>query len=121
MTFCTPGTSTFVVVDFAYQLPDGSPTLQLAVDAHNEALGWVSEHGDGVVAHGYVAYEEHGLELYYENANNHQLTWGVVGSASFALMDYVYWLATTWAVLGAVNFMVFDGAVQVGKGWMQLL
>lgn len=121
MTFCTPGTTTYVVVDFAYQLPDDSQPLQLTVDAHNDVLGWLSEHGDGVIGQGYVAYEQNGLELHYENANNHQLTWGVVGSATYALWGYINWLASTWATVGAVNFMVFDGAAQVGTGRMELL
>ena len=121
MTFCTPGTSTFVVVDFQYRLPADYPTLQFTVDAHNNILAWVTEHGDGVLAQGYVNYEEHGLQLHFENANNHQLTWGVVGSATFALWRYVIWLASTWGAVGAITFEVFDGLAQVGKGQLQLL
>lgn len=121
MAFCAPGTSTYVVVDFHYQIPDDYPTVQVTVDAHNDVLGWVSEHGDSVLAQGYVTYEEYGLQLHFENANNHQLTWGVVGSATFALWGYVNWLTSTWGAVGAITFEVFDGLAQVGTGQLQLL
>ncbi|KAA6406655.1 MAG: hypothetical protein FRX48_09587 [Lasallia pustulata] len=99
VAFCAPGTSTYVVVDFHYQIPDDYPTVQVTVDAHNEVLGWVSEHGDSVLAQGYVTYED----------------------ATFALWGYVNWLTSTWGAVGAITFEVFDGLAQVGTGQLQLL
>ena len=121
MVFCAPGTTTYIQVDFTTQIPHEFPTLQLTVDAHNQVLGWVSQHGDGMLGAGYVTYEEYGLQLHWENSNNHQLIWGVVGSACFALFSYMNWLASTWAITAAVTFTVYDGQYQVGKGHITLL
>ena len=50
--------------------------------------------------------------LHVENANNHQLTWGVLAAALGALRDYV----VTQNGGGPGTFEIFDGENQVGKG-----
>lgn len=52
------------------------------------------------------------LALWVKNSNNHQLTWGVLGTALVAIGDY-FELNGGW---GAVEFAVWDGDYEVGRG-----
>ncbi|KAI4125041.1 MAG: hypothetical protein LQ347_005505, partial [Umbilicaria vellea] len=53
----------------------------------------------------------HGLTLSALNANNHQMTWGVLGAAIQALLNLM-WTQNWW---GAATSTVFDGENQVGS------
>lgn len=49
------------------------------------------------------------------NADNHQLTWGVLGAALTALLDYMRIFGN-----GAITFNIFDGTHMVGHGTVQI-
>ena len=69
-----------------------------------------------MIATGEWSYEDGGVEVYFENTNNHQQTWGVVGAALIALEQYFQMTQAAGAQPGAIIFDVFDGANQVGNG-----
>lgn len=54
---------------------------------------------------------EDGLQFRFQNANNHQLTFGVINTALVALTDWV-----EQHEIATCTFYVFDGENQVGEG-----
>lgn len=74
--------------------------------------------GDGLIPHGFWTLDEYGLELAFANAGNHQQTWGVVGAALMALLDYFVYRVRVGSVR-AVRFQVWDGRHLVGTGWLR--
>lgn len=70
-------------------------------------------YGDGLIPGGVFKWAgEHGTGLTMTNANNHQLTWGVMGAALTALYDEMERL-----VIGSVGlFTIVDGDTEVGTG-----
>ena len=53
-----------------------------------------------------------GLGIWVKNSNNHQLTWGVLGTALVAIGDY-FEQNGGW---GAVQFRIWDGDNEVAIG-----
>lgn len=78
----------------------------------------VQRGGDGLIPRGFWTLEEYGLQLGFENAVNHQQTWGVVGAALMALLDYYVYRVQIGSVR-AIQFQVWDGRNQVGTGWLK--
>ena len=74
--------------------------------------------GDGLIPRGFWNLEEYGLELAFWNASNHQQTWGVIGSALLALLEYFEHRVRIGSVR-AIRFQVWDGRNQVGTGWLK--
>lgn len=74
--------------------------------------------GDGLIPRGFWTLEEYGLELAFANAGNHQQTWGVVGAALMALVDYFLYRVQMGSVR-AIRFQVWDGRNLVGSGWLK--
>lgn len=89
----------------------------LLLSAYDAVLHQINTHGDGLLPQGHYTLQEHGLELTFVDANNHQQTWGVVGSALMAIGEY---FAQYLGSFGAITFAVFDGPHMVGTGAMQL-
>lgn len=48
-----------------------------------------------------------------EDANHHQLTWGVLGAALQAIKEYMSQSGTSF---GTAYFSIYDGDNQTGKG-----
>ena len=76
--------------------------------------GWIQNQGDGVIVsgryEGVVPGNSFGLGM--RNANNHQLTYGVVQAAIAALKSYM----SQENNYGWVLFEIWDGDNQVGVG-----
>ena len=70
------------------------------------------QQGLGLVPGGQFIQQGTNVVLKMWNANNHQLTWGVVGVVVMGLLD---WIAPT-SDAPAIVFKIFDGANQVGQG-----
>lgn len=72
------------------------------------------EIGDGVLRTGAFAQQTASTNMAFRawNANNHQLTWGVLSAAIRAVLDCMR-VRDTW---GDVMFDIYDGGVQVGRG-----
>ena len=70
--------------------------------------------GDRVISSGFgTTFESmEGLVMAVSNANNHQLTWGVLKSALAALDDFI----NQNGGFVSATFDIFDGQNQVGTG-----
>ena len=78
----------------------------IAVHFHIEA------HGDGDVPSGEAKWAGNdGVALRVMNANNHQLTWGVLGVALQGVMSMM-----GSGAFGKASFVIFDGPNMVGSG-----
>ena len=73
--------------------------------------------GDGPLAKGTFEYGIQNAQVQAANSNNHQMTWGVLGAALAALVDYFTYLQTNFDVPpGRVHFSIRDGENEVGQG-----
>lgn len=72
----------------------------------------IRRYGDHAIAGGVFRWAgEEGLELRVHNANNHQTTYGVLGAAMSALVDYMGQNG-----YAAGSFKIYDGTNYVGDG-----
>ena len=90
----------------------------MLTDAYNAVVRHIADFGDGLVTGGVWSYADLGIRIAFQNTNNHQQTWGVIGAAMSALLDYTYYMKRI-ALPAAVTFQVFDGGNEVGFGWIQ--
>lgn len=74
---------------------------------------WIPVRGDTLVVGGVFAHQflNCGLQFRFQNANNHQLTFGVMKAALAALWDWM-----EQHEVATCTFDIFDGNNQVGKG-----
>ena len=109
-----PHTRTFVIL---LSLPTAggnfpSSAFQVLLSAVASGVQATIGHaGDGNIAGGALTRDEEGLRFEVKNANNHQVTWGVLGAAVEGLRDYMG--EKGWA---GVKFEVYDGRNMVGEG-----
>lgn len=72
----------------------------------------IQKHGDEILPGGYFNWMGiNGIAVEAMNANNHQLTWGVLGAALKALKQYMESNGYRQA-----HFDIYDGENMVGKG-----
>ena len=76
----------------------------------------VARAGDGLIPNGAYIFDWKSsgadCEVYTINSNNHQQTWGVVGSALLAVSDYM--LSNN--IMGPAEFTIYDDGIEVGQG-----
>lgn len=106
-----------IVNEYPFELMPETDADSLLLSAYSAVLHQIETHGDGQLPQGHYTLQEHGLELTFVDANNHQQTWGVVGSALMAIGEY---FAQHLHSFGAITFAVFDGPHMVGTGALQL-
>ena len=99
-----------------------SGILSVLANAYFGVQDHIAQHGDGLLEHGIfmfdlLASENIDCHFYAANANNHQLTWGVVGAAIHALSNYML----TENNAGTATFTIFDGNTEVGFGSVDVL
>lgn len=121
IVWCAPYGSTFVSLVAFHVIPPSASGI------HNDVLAtlytaWdiarthVDRSGDGIIGHngGYTLVGDAGIRLSAWNVNNHQLTWGVLGAALMAVMDYMR--VKDW--YGAVTFDIYDGVNKVATAFL---
>lgn len=90
-------------------------------NAFNSIYAHLMTDGDGLVAGGYWHFVQqittYNVGVVVMNANNHQITWGVMGAAMQGLSGYM----RTGQMYGAATFDVWDGVNQVATGVVMLL
>lgn len=93
------------------------PIIEMLMAAYDTVQTTQVHQGLGLVAGG--EFVQFGAEavLRMWNANNHQLTWGVVGLVVIGLLDFI----STQPNAAAIVFKIFDGANQVGAGQISLV
>ena len=82
--------------------------------AIRETESFIDTRGDGLAGESgmYSVRGLNGVWLHAWNADNHQMTWGVLREACLALFDYMQRNDD----FGTVGFEVYDGDHQVGEG-----
>lgn len=90
----------------------------MLTDAYNTVVRHIVDAGDGLIPGGMWWFAKFGVRIVFLNGNNHQQTWGVVGAAMAALLDYTDFMKRT-QVPAAITFRVFDGPNEVGYGSLQ--
>lgn len=116
LRWCQIGTQTYVVAESQTPLPDEAVDISALYDRGINSCDSIIEYKeDGVIGrrfHGGKSSSVHpGGEVYLDvvDANNHQITYGVLGSALRALKDY-----GGSKGFGTGEWKVYDGKNEVG-------
>ena len=83
MFICAQGTSTHTEITYGYPIhynEENTDPLGVLYDAGTGVSQHLAANSDGLIP-GVMDFEQGGLTLHVQNANNHQLTWGVLGAA----------------------------------------
>lgn len=115
MLWCARHSRTYVLLELGRLVAGDSIPTTISI-AHNVIATRIRSLGDGLIDHGrfsMVGLGGVGVDAW--NADNHQLTWGVLGEALTALLDYMRIYGN-----GAITFNIFDGAHMVGQGTVQI-
>lgn len=119
--WCAPGSQTYILISIASTV-DAQDSLATTLEgilagAATAIYDHVVAVGDGNIPGGQFQWPlgefslSRMLFLRVWNANNHQITWGVMHSAIAAIVDYM----TSWG-WGLGHFDIYDGGNRVGYG-----
>lgn len=98
------------------QVVSKKPITEMLMAAYDTVRAIQVQQGLGLVWGGEFVQEGADTVLRIWNANNHQLTWGVVGQVVTGLLDYM----SPQTHGAAIVFKVFNGAHQVGAGQISM-
>ena len=92
----------------------GASIQEMLFAAYNSVVAHISTSGDGLVPAGmfHVSNGATGMDLLCLNADNHQITWGMLGAALNALQDFM----NSYQIWSAATFAIYDGENQVSVG-----
>lgn len=93
----------------------GPAIPQLLLNLFNQLTRKIQRGGDSVISGGVYRWGSgfpHAIVVSFMNANNHQLTYGVVRSAVAAVKGYM----ASDGDYGLMSFDIWDGDNQVGTG-----
>ena len=88
------------------------PLLAMINEAYGAAFAHLMAMGDGWLPSGQFEWETPEVRLSMMNANNRQMTWGVLASALWGLQE----LIQQEGAYTVVQLLVYDGIHQVGRG-----
>ena len=81
--------------------------------AYQNIIQTIANNHDGIIGtQGFRWLGAQATTLVAQDANNHQLTWGVLGAALSAVKDFM----NSNGEWGTVTFDIFDGDNQTGQG-----
>lgn len=119
--WCAPGTQTYVLISIASTIGAAESMATTLENILNDASAAIYGHivavGDGNIYGGKFQWPlgEFSLSqmLFFKvwNANNHQITWGVLHATIAAIASYMSSMG--W---GVGHFDIYDGGVRVGYG-----
>ena len=115
--WCLSGAETAIYITVFTPNVFPSNELPLVLKVLSDALTIVRQvtaTGDGVIPTGSFSFSKYSIDCQASNANNHQLTWGVMGAAIEALANFM-----TLYGFGAARFGIYDGDNLVGQGVFQ--
>ncbi|KAA6410611.1 MAG: hypothetical protein FRX48_06033 [Lasallia pustulata] len=116
LIWCGIGTTTYLIIDYYNEFPEGSPTSPIILSVLRDAIvsinDYIQQHGDGLIAGGQYKFADYGTSWLSVNAGNHQQTWGVLRTAIEAFAHYMI----TYSTYGSAGFQIFDGRNQVAYG-----
>lgn len=110
--WCASNSATYIVLKVVTALAE-SVVLDTLAEVFEIVQQQLETHGDGVIpARAFDRFpSDEGMLVSILNANNHQVTWGVLQAAIEALGDYMDQYG-----YGSVTFQIYDGQNQVGQG-----
>lgn len=110
--WCASNSATYVVLKVVTGLAQ-SVVLDTLAEVFEIVQQQLEAHGDGVIpARTFDRFpSDEGMLVSIMNANNHQVTWGVLQAAIEALGDFMEQYG-----YGSVIFQIYDGPNQVGRG-----
>lgn len=111
--WCAPNSETYVVLVTLEGPPPDAVNLIL-ISGRNSLRRQILTQGDGPILNGRYVWgrrDNTGVLFRAWNANNHQLTYGVVCEALNALLDYMGQHGYS-----AARFDIYDGQNEVGEG-----
>lgn len=116
VAWCGHGTRTYIIITMTNVfggIVASQPVQSLLVGCMNIISYEIERNQDGPIDGGYFRREisTSGVSIEAWNANNHQITYGVLGVAVGALTDYMQ--ISGW---GTCAFSIFDGSTRVGAG-----
>ena len=116
MVWCAGNSRTYIVIKLAHMIAGESVPSTINI-AHGIISNYIRVAGDGPIANGrYNMVGLGGVQVMAWNADNHQLTWGVLSAALAAVLDFMRVFGN-----GAATFNILDGAHMVGQGTVQKL
>ena len=80
--------------------------------AYESVFAHLLQSGDGLIPAGTWQFQLDGLQFVVDNANNHQVSWGVLASAVWGVREFML----SMGIAGVVAFSVYDGVNLVGQG-----
>ena len=89
---------------------------ELLIDCYNIVVETMAGQGDGPIIDGVFKLSRYGLVLMARNANNHQLTRGVLEGALTAAWQYMRVRQYKAGSQATISFKIYDGVNQVGDG-----
>lgn len=113
--WCAPDSRTNLVITMAETIA-GSEVPDMLVACFTEIMTHIAVFGDGAVTTGVFSWAPRNLAIHVWNANNHQITWGVLGAAVHALQDFMFH-TQHW---GGARFDIYDGQNMVAQGLLGL-
>ena len=111
VTYRVRATSIVLTITLS-QVTFKEPITQMLLAAHDAVRASQMQQGLGLVPGGEFVQQDTEAVLRMWNANNHQLTWRVVGVVITGLLDWILLLPHAPAIV----FKIFDGPNQVGLG-----
>lgn len=115
ISWCSPGTQTWVTINVFNTYALNSNGDMRVLEMLTDTLAFIQiqrARGDGVIPRGTFGFSRYGASWYSANANNHQVTWGVLAGAVMALSSFM----DAYGGFGYAHFEIFDGGNQVGSG-----
>ncbi|KAA6409409.1 MAG: hypothetical protein FRX48_06962 [Lasallia pustulata] len=110
--WCVFGTETYITTQMLAARVAAPPLLAMINEAYGAAFAHLMAMGDGWLPSGQFEWETPEVRLSMMNANNRQMTWGVLASALWGLQE----LIQQEGAYTVVQLLVYDGIHQVGRG-----
>ena len=109
--WCAPNSRTNIIMTMAESIPD-SVVPDMFVACFTSIMTHIVVFGDSVVQSGVFNWTVDTLAMHVWDANNHQMTWGVLAGAVHAIEDFMFH-QQHW---GGANFEIYDGQNIVAQG-----
>ena len=119
--WCAPGTSTYIVATLRTFVGNPRMITDLLRDASHVIQLAINLHGDGPLDTGRFEWSSFApgmwVQLAVQNANNHQISYGVLKAATDALNEYMMWVG--YGLVQALT--IYDGSNEVATGTLNIV
>lgn len=113
IVWCIKDTETYLILNPGTPLPSNT-VVTILKGAERAVTEWIASRGDGMLQNGRFTWygrAQSRIVFQVQNANNHQVMYGVLLTALTGMETYMWRLG-----YGCVDFKLYDGWNQVGQG-----